>query len=230
MSEKIKLENLTKVYTQNGKDIVGVSDINLSISEGEFIGILGHSGAGKTTLLSLIGGLIRPTRGKVFIDGIDIFSLNDEELSRLRNEKIGFIFQFSSVIPTLSVIDNVLLPLYFAKKPPSDYYSRALVLLEKVGLEGYEDRYAYQLSGGEQRRVAIARAFINYPEIILADEPTGDLDEDTEREIAKFFVEMQKEENLTFIVVSHNPEFIGELCRCTKVYYMKKGRIYEKKN
>lgn len=232
MSDRIKIEtrNLTKIYEREEEKFVGVYDINLKINEGEFVGILGHSGAGKTTLLSLIGGLIKPTKGNVLIDNVDIFSLDDNELSSFRNKNIGMIFQYSSLIPNFTVMENVLLPIVFSKEKKNikEYENRAKYFLERLGLKGYEDKYAYELSGGEQRRVAIARAFINKPNIILADEPTADLDEDTELKVLKLFKEIQKKEKLTFILVTHSTEVI-DLGICDIVYYMKKGRIYDKK-
>ena len=232
MSDRIKIEtrNLTKIYEREEEKFVGVYDINLKINEGEFVGILGHSGAGKTTLLSLIGGLIKPTKGNVLIDNVDIFRLDDNELSSFRNKNIGMIFQYSSLIPNFTVMENVLLPIVFSKEKKNikEYENRAKYFLERLGLKGYEDKYAYELSGGEQRRVAIARAFINKPNIILADEPTADLDEDTELKVLKLFKEIQKKEKLTFILVTHSTEVI-DLGICDIVYYMKKGRIYDKK-
>ncbi len=227
---KIETKNLTKIYEREEEKFIGVYDINLTINEGEFVGILGHSGAGKTTLLSLMGGLIKPTKGSVYINNVDIFKLDDNELSHFRNKNIGFIFQYSSLIPNFTVMENILLPIVFSKEKKNlrEYETRAKYFLERLGLKGYEDKYAYELSGGEQRRVAIARAFINKPEIILADEPTADLDEDTELKVLKFFREIQRKENLTFVLVTHSTEIV-DLCLCETVYYMKKGRIYDKK-
>ncbi|MBU0484440.1 MAG: ABC transporter ATP-binding protein [Proteobacteria bacterium] len=180
-----------------------VDNVNLSVSRGDFVIILGHSGSGKTTLLSLIGGLTSPNSGQVTINGTENWAQTDEELSNMRNRTIGFIFQFGSLIPTLTVLENVLLPLSFSDNPSGDR-ELALKLLGDVGLKDKTNVFPSQLSGGQQRRVAIARAFINRPAIILADEPTGDLDEETEKEILTIFRKYNQEKNTTFMVVTHN--------------------------
>ncbi|RMG02144.1 MAG: ABC transporter ATP-binding protein, partial [Nitrospirae bacterium] len=179
----IEVLNLTKTYRIDSEVIKAVDNVSFTIGDGEFISILGHSGSGKTTLLSLIGGLTRPDSGTVRIDGTDIWQIPDDELALLRNRKINFIYQFSSLVPTLNVVENVLLPTAFSKERSGKEYDFALELLEMVGIADKEKAYPAQLSGGQQRRAAIARAFVNNPSIILADEPTGDLDEETEAEI-----------------------------------------------
>lgn len=181
--------------------------VNLDIDRGDFVTILGHSGSGKTTLLSLIGGLTQPDSGTVYIDGTENWHQPDPALADLRNRKIGFIFQFASLIPTLTVVENILLPLSFAKSPEGDR-RYAMHLLERVGLRERANNLPGQLSGGQQRRVAIARSFINRPEIILADEPTGDLDEATEDDILALFREFNQD-GVTFVVVTHNGGLAG---------------------
>lgn len=203
MEPIILTENLCKVYRTGRGETYAVRGVNLEIKRGEFISIVGHSGCGKTTLLSLIGGLISPTHGSVFVGGVDIWGLGDRELSALRNKKIGFIFQFASLIPTLNVMDNLILPTIFGGEG-KEAYERAERLLKMVDLSDKMHSYPSQLSGGQQRRAAIVRAFMNKPEIILADEPTGDLDEETELEVMKLFQKMNKEENVTFLLVTHN--------------------------
>lgn len=200
----IECKQLTKNYFSEGRPVKAVDRVDLQVGRGEFLVILGHSGSGKTTLLSLIGGLTRPDSGEVLINGKACRQLPDGEMTSLRNKTIGFIFQFASLIPTLTVLENVMLPLSFGARPKTDR-DLALDLIRVVGLAGREQDFPAQLSGGQQRRVAIARAFINQPEIILADEPTGDLDVDTEREILKIFREYN-EKGTTFLVVTHNRE------------------------
>jgi ABC-type lipoprotein export system ATPase subunit len=198
--------HLCKVYRIGDQEIEAVRSVDIGIERGKFVSIVGHSGSGKTTLLSMIGGLTRPTHGKVYIDDIDIWSMSDEELSELRNKKIGFIFQFSSLIPTLNALENVMLPVAFGKGVAEGVEARAVELLELVGLENRINSMPSQLSGGEQRRVAIARALINDPDIILADEPTGDLDRDTEEEVMELFLKINRDFGKTFVMVTHNPE------------------------
>ncbi len=222
----IETEKLTKIFKQSNIEIEAVKNVNLRIPKGEFVSIVGHSGSGKTTLLSLLGGLTKPTYGKVIIDGVDIWQLNDKELSLLRNMKIGFMFQFASLIPTLNVIDNLVLPTTFSgKKPEEDLYQRARELLEMVGMEDRIYAYPNQLSGGQQRRVAITRAFMNNPDIILADEPTGDLDEETEAEVMDLFLKMNRERGITFVMVTHSKELAKQ---ASIKYYMKSGVLKEK--
>jgi len=221
----VEAERLYKVFKQGDVEITAVRDVNIAIPKGEFVSIVGHSGSGKTTLLSLLGGLTRPTQGKVWIDGTNIWTLGDREISKLRNNKIGFMFQFSSLIPTLNVLDNLVLPTTFGGGKVEDgVYEKARNLLQRVGME--EKLYAYpnHLSGGQQRRVAITRAFMNDPQIILADEPTGDLDEDTEAEVMELFKAIHKEKNLTIFMVTHSRSLAEQ---ASIRYYMKDGIIKE---
>jgi ABC-type lipoprotein export system ATPase subunit len=198
----IECRDLHKEYSADSRVVTAVQNVNFSVEKGEFVVILGHSGSGKTTLLSLIGGLTVPDRGSVFINGIENWQQSDEDLSDMRNCTIGFVFQFASLIPSLTSLENVLLPLSFGKRPRGDY-QQALEILELVGLKDKANAFPSQLSGGQQRRIAIARAFINQPDIILADEPTGDLDEQTEKEILDIF-RKYNERGMTFVVVTHN--------------------------
>ncbi len=221
----LEVYGLTKVYEIEEQKIVAVDNVSFSVGEGEFVSIVGHSGSGKTTLLSLIGGLTSPTQGEVLIEGVNIFSLTDDELSELRNEKIGFIYQFSSLIPTLTALENVLVPTLFSKKKNHKLLlEKAKELLSLVGLSEKFNNYPAQLSGGQQRRVAIARAFINDPKIILADEPTGDLDEETEQEIMALFEDFNRKLNLTILLVTHNSELAK---RATRRWQMSYGKLSE---
>lgn len=218
----IQVEHLNKAYLIDGQQFKAVDDVSLTIKQGEFLSILGHSGSGKTTLLNLIGGLTKPNSGTVIIDDQDIWQLSDAQLSELRNEKMNFIFQFSSLIPTLNVVDNVLLPATFGKTKKADLYGSAVELLEMMGLANKLTAYPSQLSGGQQRRVAICRAFINQPAIILADEPTGDLDEETERDVINLFRSFNEKKQTTFLIVTHSSDLAAKTDR---QYRMTAGRL-----
>ncbi len=215
----IELKDLSKTYRVSGRTINAVLPTNLSINQGDFVSIVGHSGSGKSTLLSLIGGIAKPDQGAVVIDGTNIRDYDDRKLSKLRNDKLGFVYQFASLIPTLTAKENVLLPTVFGA-PKSE--AEAVQLLNQVGLGDKIDRYPSELSGGEQQRVAIARAFINSPEVILADEPTGDLDEETEAEIMTFFEKVNKEKKVTMIMVTHSSELA---LRAANKFRMKMGTL-----
>lgn len=216
----ITCTDLLKTYSCEGRILKAVDCANLTVAKGDFVTILGHSGSGKTTLLSLIGGLTRPDSGTVYIDGIENWHQSDSDLAVMRNRKIGFIFQFASLIPTLTVIENVLLPLSFSQSPEGDR-GYGMDLLDRVGLADRANNLPGQLSGGQQRRVAIARSFINRPEIILADEPTGDLDEATEHDILALFKEFNQD-GVTFLVVTHNRDLAASQ-QSPRVFNMVQG-------
>lgn len=222
----IEVREVTKIYRAGNQEIRAVDSVSFKCDKGEYVSIIGHSGSGKTTLLSLIGGLTRPDGGDILIDGESILTLDDDSLSEFRNRKLNFVFQFSSLIPTLTALENVMLPVVFSpeKKNGKEIRDEAIRLLNDMGLGDKVDAYPSQLSGGQQRRVAIARAFINNPEIILADEPTGDLDEDTEAEVIRFFKNMNNERGITFIVVTHSSTIANEAKR---VLRMHNGRLTE---
>jgi putative ABC transport system ATP-binding protein/lipoprotein-releasing system ATP-binding protein len=215
----IELKDLSKTYWVSGRTINAVLPVTLSISQGDFVSIVGHSGSGKSTLLSLIGGIAKPDKGAVVIDGANIRDYDDRKLSKLRNDKFGFVYQFASLIPTLTAKENVLLPTVFGGPRKG---ADAVLLLHQVGLGDKIDRYPSELSGGEQQRVAIARAFINSPEVILADEPTGDLDEETEAEIMMFFEKINREKRVTMIMVTHSTELA---LRAAYRFRMKQGTL-----
>ncbi len=226
MATMIDINDIWKIYDVGGEKIEALRSVNLKIEKGSFISIVGHSGSGKTTLLSILGGLTKPSRGSVHIEGIDIWNLNDRELSAMRNRKIGFIFQFSSLIPTLRAIDNVALPVIYAngraKTGRKETYEYAAELLSTLGLGHKLQSFPSELSGGQQRRVSIARAFINRPSIIVADEPTGDLDTQSEGEVMEFFSRINEQDQTTFLLVTHNLA----LARMTdKVHSMKEGSL-----
>lgn len=215
----IELKDLSKTYRVSDRIVNAVLPVTLSISQGDFVSIVGHSGSGKSTLLSLIGGIAKPDKGAVVIDGTNIRDYDDRKLSKLRNDKFGFVYQFASLIPTLTAEENVLLPTVFGGTRKG---ADAVLLLHQVGLGDKIDRYPSELSGGEQQRVAIARAFINSPEVILADEPTGDLDEETEAEIMLFFEKINKEKRVTMIMVTHSTELA---LRAVYRFRMKQGTL-----
>jgi putative ABC transport system ATP-binding protein/lipoprotein-releasing system ATP-binding protein len=218
----IEIQNLTKTYTVDHTSFVGVDDISLSIDRGGFMSIVGHSGSGKTTLISIIGGILRPTSGQVLLDGVDICSLGDNALSEYRSKRIGFMFQFASLLPILTAKENVLLPgIFSSDRAPVDE-KKAEEYLELVGIGEKKDVYPSQLSGGQQRRVAIARSLVNEPDIILADEPTGDLDEETEAEIMALFKDINEKKGVTIILITHNMELAGQ---AKKHLRMSQGRL-----
>lgn len=214
---QIEIAGLSKSYAVGGLTIQAVDRVSLKIAKGDFLSIVGHSGSGKTTLLSMIGGIIRPTSGSILFNGSDISLLDDDRLSGYRNEKIGFMFQFASLLPILTARENVLLPgLFNPEQNPQknkENEARAVEYLHLVGLGDRVDSYPNQLSGGQQRRVAIARALINNPEVILADEPTGDLDEETEAEIMELFRRLNREKQITFILITHNLHLAEQAAR-----------------
>ncbi|MDH4231905.1 MAG: ABC transporter ATP-binding protein [Nitrospirota bacterium] len=204
--QHIEIEDLSKIYTVDKLAINAVDHVSLKIGKGEFVSIVGHSGSGKTTFISMIGGIIKPSSGRILVEGNDICLLNDDALSEYRNRKVGFMFQFASLLPVLTARENLLLPGLFNGAKTSNDGKKAVEYLEMVGVGDKLNAYPSQLSGGQQRRVAIARALMNDPELILADEPTGDLDEETEGEIMNLFEKLNQEKKLTFIFITHNLE------------------------
>ena len=207
----LTLNGVTKTY-QLGKEtsVMAVRGISLQIERGEFVIITGRSGSGKTTLLNLAAGLTRPTSGEVRIEGIQIWSLSDREQSLLRNRKIGFVFQFPSLLPSLTVLDNVALPTTFGTNHTQpNAYDRAAELLDMVGLSDKLQAYPRQLSAGQQQRVVVARSLINRPEILMADEPTSNLDEQTEREIMDLFRDIHTRTGITFVLVTHTSQLVS---------------------
>jgi putative ABC transport system ATP-binding protein/lipoprotein-releasing system ATP-binding protein len=220
----LHIENLTRTYTVDNTPFVGVDNISLTINKGEFLSIVGHSGSGKTTLISIIGGILKPTTGRVLLEGTDICTLDDNRLSEYRVNRIGFMFQFASLLPILTAKENVLLPGIFnpGKNVADD--KAAVDLLEMVGIGEKADSYPSQLSGGQQRRVAIARALLNKPDIILADEPTGDLDEETEAEIMNLFEDINQKHGVTIILITHNLNLAG---KAQKKLRMSKGQLVD---
>jgi putative ABC transport system ATP-binding protein len=201
----VETMGLTKTYISGGRPLEVLKGVDLKIERGEFMAIMGPSGSGKSTLLNMIGALDRPTSGKVYINNIDISKLNDNQVADLRNREIGFIFQFFNLIPRMDAQGNVELPMTIAGTPRSQRHTRAKDLLELVGLGDRTDHKPSQLSGGEQQRVAIARALANEPNLLLADEITGNLDSRTGSEIMDLLRGLNEEEGKTFILITHDP-------------------------
>ncbi|HIU88578.1 MAG TPA: ABC transporter ATP-binding protein [Candidatus Avilachnospira avistercoris] len=202
MSELIRLENLVKIYSTGSLRVLGLDKINLTIQRGEFVAIMGHSGSGKSTLMNILGCLDTPTLGKYYLDGVDVAGMSPNELSRIRNKKIGFVFQSFNLISRMTVLKNVEVPLTYARVKPSERRKRALELLDLVGLSARVDHQPNELSGGQRQRVAIARALANDPPLILADEPTGNLDSQASIEIMELFARLHKG-GATVVVVTH---------------------------
>ena len=205
MEKMIRIENLNKIYKNGSVEVHALKDVNMEVAYGEFLAVMGHSGSGKSTLMNILGCLDRPTSGKYFLDGIDIDIKSPDELSLIRNKKIGFVFQAFNLIPRTNVLRNVELPMIYAKVRAKQRSERALELLDKVGLSDRVNHMPNELSGGQKQRVAIARALANNPPIILADEPTGNLDTNASEEIMKIFRDLNRE-GTSIIVVTHEPE------------------------
>lgn len=200
----IETQDLWRIYKTTAQEVPALRGINLTLEPGKFVALKGRSGSGKTTLLNCLGGLDQPTRGKVIIFGEDISTLNEEDITRWRREQVGFIFQSFGLLPTLSAYENVELILRIAGRKPHDRHERAMQCLDLVGLGKWVHHRPYELSGGQQQRLAIARALANQPRLILADEPTGELDSTTAADILTLFRQIVKEEGLTMLVASHD--------------------------
>jgi putative ABC transport system ATP-binding protein len=220
MSRIIELQNLKKVYKSNENELVVLSEINLNIEKGEIVAIIGPSGSGKTTLLGLCAGLDTPTAGAILINGKDISNLEEDNKAELRANEIGFIFQNFQLLPTLTALENVMIPMEL--KSMSNIRERAKSLLERVGLKERINHYPSQLSGGEQQRVSLARAFGNEPVILFADEPTGNLDGETAKQIESLMFDLNKEQGTTLVIVTHNYELAA---KAQRVISMKNGKI-----
>ena len=201
----IKLENLVKIYDTGAIKVLGLKKINLTIERGEFVAIMGHSGSGKSTLMNILGCLDRPTLGHYYLDGIDVADMTPDQLSDIRNRKIGFVFQSFNLISRTSALKNVELPMTYARVPKAKRAVRAQLLLERVGLGARKEHMPNELSGGQRQRVAIARALANEPPLILADEPTGNLDTASSVEIMELFTKLHQE-GATVVLVTHEED------------------------
>ena len=212
----IRVEHLTKIYNGGKEQVHAVNAISLEVDQGEFAAVIGPSGSGKSTLLSILGGLNHPTEGKVIVDEIDVYTLRTEQLADFRREYIGFVFQSFQLIPYLTVLENVMLPLSVTSYSDAEQTEMALRMLDRVALTGKARRLTDELSGGEQERVAIARALVNEPPIILADEPTGNLDSMTAEGVMQLLQGL-KGAGKTIVMVTHNPENVKFADRCIKL-------------
>ncbi len=202
----LRVENLSKIYDSSAGRVVALDNVSFAIKKGEFVSVVGPSGSGKSTVLNMVGALDRPTSGKIYIDGIDIFSLNDSEIATMRNTRIGFIFQSFNLINRTTVHKNVRLPGMIAGMSNDDVNSRTMKILEALGIADKRDQKPVNLSGGQQQRVAIARSLINNPTIILADEPTGNLDTKTGDDVFDMLKMLSHKFKRTIVMVTHNPE------------------------
>lgn len=215
MSNILEVSNLTKTYSSGSKSLTVLSDISFSIESGDKLSIVGSSGSGKTTLLGLCAGLDRATSGSVLLNGILLDKLNEDERAYVRNQHVGFVFQNFQLLPTLTALENVMVPMELRRE--KGIKQRALELLDRVGLADRHDHYPTQLSGGEQQRISIARAFSNNPEILFADEPTGNLDEETSEKIEALLFELNRESGTTLVLVTHDLELAQKTDRIIKL-------------
>lgn len=224
MGPILEARDLMKVFMV-AKGVTAINRVSLSVKRGEFLLITGPSGCGKTTLLSLLGGLDRPNHGEVELDGQAYSQLSENGLARLRRNRIGFVFQFFNLLPDLTALENVMMPMRLLGQRDKEAQAQAGQLLDTVGLPDRVRHYPYELSGGEQQRVAIARALANQPSVVLADEPTGNLDSDNSSIVMNLFRRLNREENQTFVVISHDP---GAARYADRVLAMEDGRIVTK--
>jgi len=219
MSKIVEFQDVVRTYGEGDGKQIAVNHVSFEIEEGEFVVILGQSGAGKSTVLNMLGGMDQPTSGKVLVDGLEVSALKDQQLSQYRADKVGFIFQFYNLIPSLTAYENVALTKDIVKKALDP-----MEMLEKVGLKDHAKKFPAQMSGGEQQRVSIARALAKNPKIILGDEPTGALDSETGVSVLKLLAEMSRKGGNTVILVTHN----ADIAKCAdKVIRMKNGKIRE---
>jgi ABC-type lipoprotein export system ATPase subunit len=221
----VETEGLTKIYSSGKINVVALDGVNLSVEEGKFLGVTGQSGSGKSTLMNLLGGLDTPSSGSIKVEGKFISKLGKEELALYRRYQVGMIFQTFNIISSYTALENVAFPLLFAGVPKRERSRRAGEMLSKVGLINRKDHRPAELSGGEQQRVAIARALINEPKILLADEPTGNLDTSTSRQIVQTLVELNKSQGLTIIMISHEQSMLAEFA--DEVIHLCDGKVVE---
>ncbi|ACI19596.1 ABC transporter ATP-binding protein [Dictyoglomus thermophilum] len=224
MDDIFVLENVVKIYKMDGVETVALNGVSLRVKRGEFIAIMGPSGSGKSTMMHLMGCLDRPTSGKIYFEGKDVSQLSDDELAEIRNKKIGFVFQSFYLLPRYDAIQNVELPLIYRGVPPKERKEKAKLMLERMGLGDRLHHRPTQLSGGQQQRVAIARALIVDPVVLLADEPTGNLDSKSSHEIMELISKLHKEENLTIILVTHEIDIASY---AEKIVRMQDGKIVD---
>ncbi|MDH4097496.1 MAG: ABC transporter ATP-binding protein [Nitrospira sp.] len=206
MAALIRCEDLWKIYRLGDVEVQALRGLDLTIESGEFVAIMGSSGSGKSTLMNILGCLDQPTNGRYWLNGVDVAGLRADQLADIRNQQIGFVFQSFNLIPRTSALENAQLPLFYRGVPLRDQRALATEALRRVGLQGREGHYPTQLSGGQQQRVAIARALVASPSLLLADEPTGNLDTESSREIMAILDQLNKEQGITIILVTHETD------------------------
>ena len=221
-SDIIQVQSLVKTYSTGEVEVQALRGVDLTVPTGEMLAIMGPSGCGKTTLLNCVSGIDEPTSGTITIEGTDLGSMNDDRKTEYRAKRMGFIFQFYNLLPVLSAVENVELPLLVSGTRPSEARQRSMAMLERVGLTPWSTHKPAQLSGGQRQRVTIARALVNDPAIVWADEPTGDLDSQTADEIMQLMQELNRDQQQTFVIVTHDP---GIAQRCHRIIYMRDGLI-----
>jgi putative ABC transport system ATP-binding protein len=213
MGAFIQCEGLWKIYRVGDVEVQALRGLDLAIERGEFVAVMGASGSGKSTLMNILGCLDRPTKGRYWLNGIDVAGLRPDQLADIRNQQIGFVFQSFNLIPRTSALENAQLPLFYRGLPLREQRALAAAALARVGLQGREHHYPTQLSGGQQQRVAIARALVASPSLLLADEPTGNLDTESSREIMTILDRLNKEQRITVILVTHEPDIAAYASR-----------------
>jgi lipoprotein-releasing system ATP-binding protein len=218
----ITVSGLSKSYVVGGRQLVVLQDLDLSLERGEMVAVVGASGVGKSTLLHVLGGLDVPDAGAIVVDGVDLRALPDTELVAFRNKRVGFVFQFHHLLPEFSAVENAEMPMRIARRPSQECRARATALLKSVGLAERLDHRPGMMSGGEQQRVAVARALAMDPALLLADEPTGDLDEHTAESLHELLKQMHAERGLTSIIATHNPRLAAA---CDRILRLEEGRL-----
>ena len=218
----IQLKSVSRIYVMGKEKVAALDDVSLEIKDGEFIALMGPSGSGKSTFANIIGGLDKPSSGSVLVDGEEINRLNDRKLSSYRNKKVGFVFQSFNLLPVYTALENVMVPLILTGESSKVRKQRAYECLEDVGLENRANHKSSQLSGGERQRVSIARALVNNPQIIIADEPTGNLDSKKSEEIVALLKNLNRKKKITLIVITHDPNVAREADR---IVHMRDGKI-----
>jgi lipoprotein-releasing system ATP-binding protein len=225
MTTLLEGRGLSKTYRSDGRGVEVLRDLNITVDRGEMVAIVGASGVGKSTLMHLLGTLDVPDSGTVLLDGRDLFAVQESERMKIRNQTIGFIFQFHHLLPEFSAIENVAMPLLIGRRPDAEAMERAGKLLAELGLAERIEHRPAQLSGGEQQRVAVARALVTSPSLVLADEPTGNLDSKTSRDLIALFRRLHQDRGLTSVIVTHSGAIASV---CDRVLYMEDGRLAEK--
>lgn len=227
MAPLIRCEDLWKIYRLGDVEVQALRGLDLSIKQSEFVAIMGSSGSGKSTLMNILGCLDQPTKGRYWLNGIDVAALRADQLADIRNQQIGFVFQSFNLIPRTSALENAQLPLFYRGLPLREQRALAATALGRVGLQGREQHYPTQLSGGQQQRVAIARALVTSPSLLLADEPTGNLDTVSSREIMMILDQLNKEQGITIILVTHEPDVAAY---AEREVVIKDGRVLTDRN